>query len=297
VSENGNVVRRAASSHRLDVPNPIRFLACWGDRIDRVLMETSLHRELKEFYCDDAAAREVSVRGYRVDAIVDGVLIEIQQASLSALRHKTKALLETHRVIVVKPLSALKTIIRLKSHGGPTAWTRVSPRHETLYHLFDDFVHFVHVFPHPQLTLEVLLTEQEETRVPRPKRRFRAKDFTVADRRLIAVRTRHVFQTNSVPDSSLWTCRYVYDGGHCRAGRDSAVAGPENGVLPAPDRGHRHCRQTPQRDRLCDRADRPRRIGTEFVGQVFQPVRTSCANVAGCPSPSRRMTFLHIGRP
>jgi hypothetical protein len=160
-------------------------------------METSLHRELKEFYCDDAAAREVSVRGYRVDAIVDGVLIEIQQASLSALRHKTKALLETHRVIVVKPLSALKTIIRLKSHGGPTAWTRVSPRHETLYHLFDDFVHFVHVFPHPQLTLEVLLTEQEETRVPRPKRRFRAKDFTVADRRLIAVRTRHVFQTNS----------------------------------------------------------------------------------------------------
>ena len=30
-------------------------------------METSLHRELKEFYCDDAAGREVCVEGYRID--------------------------------------------------------------------------------------------------------------------------------------------------------------------------------------------------------------------------------------
>ena len=160
-------------------------------------METSLHRELKEFYCDDASAREVSVRGYRIDAIVDGTLIEIQQASLAALRQKTKTLLETHRVTVVKPLCALKTIIRLKRRNGPTAWTRISPRHETIYDMFDDLVHFVEVFPHPQLTLEVLLTEQEETRVPKRKRWFRAKDFTVADRRLVAVRSRHTFQTNA----------------------------------------------------------------------------------------------------
>jgi hypothetical protein len=63
--------------------------------------------------------------------------------------------------------------------------------------MFDDLVHFVDVFPHPKLTLEILLTEQEETRIPKRKRWFRAKDFTVADRRLVAVRSRHAFQTNA----------------------------------------------------------------------------------------------------
>jgi hypothetical protein len=158
-------------------------------------METSLHRELKEFYCDDAAAREVTVRGYRIDAIVAGTLIEIQQASLAALRGKTKSLLETHEVTIVKPLCSLKTIIRLKRKQGPVASRRTSPRHETVHDVFADLVHFVDVFPHPKLVLEVLLTEQEETRVPRRKRWFRAKDFIVADRRLVAVRSRHVFRT------------------------------------------------------------------------------------------------------
>src|SRR5260370_41738669 len=96
-------------------------------------MEPSLHRELKECYCDDAAAREVNVRGYRIDAVVDGMLIEIQQASLAALRQKTKVLLETHAVTIVKPLCCLKTIIRLKRKAGPIASTRNSPRHETIF--------------------------------------------------------------------------------------------------------------------------------------------------------------------
>jgi hypothetical protein len=165
-----------------------------GHRIeDRV--ETSLHRELKEFYCDDAAAHEVTIGGYRIDAVVDGELIEIQQGSLAALRKKTRALLAKHRVTVVKPLAALKTIIRLKRRKGTAATCRISPKHETIHHLFDDLVHFVDVFPHPDLTLDVLLTEQEETRVPKRRRWFRSKDYSVAQRRLVAVRSRHSLRT------------------------------------------------------------------------------------------------------
>jgi hypothetical protein len=158
-------------------------------------VETSLHRELKEFYCDEAASREVLIRGFRIDAVVDGTLVEIQQASLAALCKKTRALLETHPVIVVKPLSALKTIVRLKRRNGPVTSRRTSPRHETIHDIFQDLVHFVDVFPHPRLRLEVLLTEQEETRIPKRKRWFRSKDYTVTDRRLVAVRSRHTFQT------------------------------------------------------------------------------------------------------
>lgn len=158
-------------------------------------METALHRELKEFYCDDVSCQEVTVAGYRIDAVVNGTLIEIQQASLAALRKKTLVLLEKHDLIVVKPLSAFKTIIRLKRRNGPIATRRTSPQHDTIYHLFHDLVHFVDVFPHPRLTLEVLLTEQEETRIPKPRRWFRSKDYSVAERRLIAIRTRHSLRT------------------------------------------------------------------------------------------------------
>src|SRR5262245_4389124 len=108
---------------------------------------------------------------------------------------KTRALLETHDVIVVKPLAALKLILRLKRRNGPVASRRTSPRHETIHDIFQDLVHFVGVYPHPRLTLEVLLTEQEETRIPKRRRWYRSKDYSVADRRLVAVRNRHTLRT------------------------------------------------------------------------------------------------------
>jgi hypothetical protein len=51
--------------------------------------------------------------------------------------------------------------------------------------LFQDLVHFVPVFPHPRLTVEVLLTEQEEHRIRRKQRR--GPGFTVTSRTLISV--------------------------------------------------------------------------------------------------------------
>lgn len=158
-------------------------------------METTLHRQLKEFYCGDALAREVCVGEYRIDAVVDGNLIEIQLASLGALKRKVPVLLERFRVIVVKPLAAHKTILKRDRANGPIKSRRASPRHETLLDVFGDLVHFIEVFPHPRLSLEVLLTEQEEERIHRTRRRRRGKDFRVADRRLIGILSRHVLRT------------------------------------------------------------------------------------------------------
>jgi hypothetical protein len=158
-------------------------------------METTLHRQLKEFYCGDALAREVWVQDYRIDAVVAGELIEIQLASLSALRKKVPALLREHPVVVVKPLAAHKTIFRRDRKNGPVTSRRVSPRHETLLDLFQELVHFVDVFPHPRLRLEVLLTEQEEDRIRRVRRRRRSKDYRIEDRRLIGIHSRHVLKT------------------------------------------------------------------------------------------------------
>jgi hypothetical protein len=158
-------------------------------------METTLHRQLKELYCGDARAREVRVAGFRIDAVVAGELIEIQQASLAALRRKVATLLEQHRVTIVKPLAAQKLLLRRERRGGAIVSRRASPRHATLLDLFVELVHFVDVFPHPRLTLEVMLTEQEETRIAITRRRRWGKDYRVDDRRLLQVLSQHRLRT------------------------------------------------------------------------------------------------------
>ena len=59
-------------------------------------METTLHRQLKALYAADASRQEVRLGGYRVDAVVDGRLVEIQQGSLAAIRDKVRCLLAEH---------------------------------------------------------------------------------------------------------------------------------------------------------------------------------------------------------
>ncbi len=100
---------------------------------------------------------------------IDGRLIEIQQASLAALRHKVRTLLPGHDVTVVKPLAARKLLIRRKWRGGAVLSSRYSPRRETIADLFCDLVHFVGVFPHPRLTLEVGLHAPGGTSGRRPE--------------------------------------------------------------------------------------------------------------------------------
>jgi hypothetical protein len=160
-------------------------------------METTLHRQLKILYCGDPHGREVVVGGYRIDAIVDDELIEVQQAGLAAIRDKVRDLLKSHRVRVVKPLPARKVLVRRKRRNGKVESTRISPKHATLLDIFDELVHFCRLFPHPGLTLEILLTEQEEHRIGTRKRRWRDKGYRVEDRHLLEITDRCTLQTTA----------------------------------------------------------------------------------------------------
>ena len=158
-------------------------------------MESSLHRQLKGLYGDSAEDCEVLVEGYRIDAVARGRLIEIQRASLSAIRSKIAQLLRGHRVTLVKPLAARTLIVRKDEADGPIVSQRFSPLRRTMFHLFEELVHFGDVFPHPKLKLEVLMIEQAEHRVTRPKRRFNGPSFRVEDRHLLQIVSRQTFQT------------------------------------------------------------------------------------------------------
>ncbi|MEO1984210.1 MAG: hypothetical protein ABGZ24_27155, partial [Fuerstiella sp.] len=76
-------------------------------------MATSLHQQLKLHYVADEDRHEVEVDGFRIDAIDDqGRLIEVQCASLMAIRDKIRKLTVNHQVVVVKPVSPKKKLLK-----------------------------------------------------------------------------------------------------------------------------------------------------------------------------------------
>lgn len=159
-------------------------------------METSLHRQLKEHYAGQGE-QEVACEGYRIDAVHQDQLIEIQHGSLAAIRDKISRLLKKHRVKVVKPIIARKLLVKLDRRGGKTIEKRSSPKKGQLLDLFDELVYFTKVFPHERLTLEVALVEVEELRYPGHgrRRRRRERDFQIEDQRLVELVDVHQFRT------------------------------------------------------------------------------------------------------
>jgi hypothetical protein len=158
-------------------------------------LETTLHRQLKALYAGPEGLVEQRVDGFRIDAVRDGQLVEIQHGGLAAIRGKITRLLEHHRVLVVKPLVVRKQIVRLNGCGGKEVGRRASPKQGSLLDLFDELVYFTRVFPHPRLVLETPLIEIEERRYPGHgrRRRWRRNDQTVEDQRLMAVVAVHRF--------------------------------------------------------------------------------------------------------
>lgn len=158
-------------------------------------METSLHRQLKSLYVTDPEQHEVRVDGYRIDAVDGELLIEIQYGSLGAIRTKIRRLVESYDVLVVKPLAARKQLLKRDVPAGPVVSQRYSPKKQTLWNLFEDLVHFVDVFPHPRLELDVLLTLQQEYRLPAERKRRVNRGYLIEDRLLSEVTGRIQLKT------------------------------------------------------------------------------------------------------
>ena len=160
-------------------------------------METSLHRQLKEHYAAEGGLTEQRIGRYRIDVVRGKQLVEIQLASLTAIRDKIAALVKKHDVLVVKPVIVAKHLIKRKREGGHIISRRRSPKRRTLLDVFEELVHFTRVYPHKRLTLEVPLIEIEEHRFPgHGRRRWRRdSDHLVEDQHLVQIHEVHQFRT------------------------------------------------------------------------------------------------------
>jgi len=161
-------------------------------------METTLHRQLKDEFCDPGSEIEVKLGKYRIDVVNGKRLIEIQRSSLSSIRDKIADLLsQGYTVDVVKPLVARKQLVKLSGKDGDEVDRRWSPKRGTILDLFDELIYFTRVFPHPNLTLIAPMVQIKEVRYPgRGRRRRRRKgDFVIQDRSIVKLEEACFFRT------------------------------------------------------------------------------------------------------
>lgn len=160
------------------------------------LREGSLHAALKRWYAQPGDLVEQPVGTFVADLVRGDTLVEIQTSGFSSMGRKLDHLLDAHDVRLVHPIPVDTTIVKI-GDGGEVLSRRLSPRHGTAVDLFAELVSFPNLVDHPNLTLEVVLTREEQVRSHDPDRAWRRKGWVVEDRRLVEVVHHLVFASPS----------------------------------------------------------------------------------------------------
>lgn len=150
--------------------------------------ENPLHKGLKEWAAGPDAEFEVPLDGYVIDAIVDGVLIEVQTRNFTKMRPKLRTLVESHPVRLVHPVTYEKWIVRVDPEGVQLS-RRKSPKRGRVEDVFGELVTFPTLMAERNFSLEVVLIQEEEIRLVDGKKhgRRRRRDFVREERRLVDV--------------------------------------------------------------------------------------------------------------
>jgi len=159
------------------------------------LAEKSLHAAIKSYLARPGDQIETSLDGYVIDILRGQQIIEVQTGNFSAMKRKLKTLLESgHRVRVVYPLPAGKWIVR-QTGNGELIGRRKSPTQRHPVEVFRQLVYISHILPHPNFSLEVLLTHQEEIWRDDGQGSWRRKGWSLHDHQLLEIVGRVCFES------------------------------------------------------------------------------------------------------
>ena len=150
------------------------------------LNEGPLHAALKATYVANGGDEEVPIEGFVADAIRGGVIYEIQTGSFSGLGRKMTTLANESPVVLVHPIAHTTYIV--KEEDGQLSARRKSPKHGSLSHIVSELVYLPTLLNHPNFSVEVVLTEEEELRRYDPKKRRRRGGWRTVERRLIEIK-------------------------------------------------------------------------------------------------------------
>jgi len=159
------------------------------------MSEKPLHAALKEWYAQPGDRLEMPLDAYVIDIVRGDLLIEIQTRSFAAIRPKLAELVPGHPLRLVYPIAREKWIVKLDGDGQTRLSRRKSPKRGGYEHLFSELVSFPGLLAHPDFTLEVLLTQEEELRRYDSRRAWRRRGWVTVERHLLRVVGRKLFQT------------------------------------------------------------------------------------------------------
>ena len=151
-----------------------------------MLGEGSLHALIKLWYSQPGDVLETEVDGFIIDIVRDDWLIEIQTGNFSSIRRKLTYLLRDHAVHLVHPIPREKWIVRQNASGGLLG-RRKSPKRGRVIDIFTELVRIPNIVMDPNLTIEVLLTRQEEVLRDDGKGSRHRKHWSLYDHRLLEV--------------------------------------------------------------------------------------------------------------
>ena len=201
------------------------------------LNERSLHRALKARYAVPGSVTEQAVDGFVADVVIGGRIVEIHTGSFWRLKKKLPRLLERFAVTLVYPVAQDRYIVTMPTGADargvqnapdapntpdapdtPDADTpstpntlnvpdiptvpirrRKSPKHDSVFAVFDGLTSIPTLLDHPNLTIDVVMTVEEDVRMKgsgtgsrgrRGRRRY-GRDWTRIDRRLVEVARTH----------------------------------------------------------------------------------------------------------
>ena len=154
------------------------------------LNERSLHRALKARYAVAGSVTEQAVDGFVADVVIDGRIVEVHTGSFSPLRRKLPRLLERHPVTLVHPIARERYIVKMAGPDVPPT-RRKSPKRGSVFEVFSELASIPALLAHPNLTLEVVMTVEEEVRAVNAGRRRRRRGWGSLDRRLVDVVATH----------------------------------------------------------------------------------------------------------
>jgi hypothetical protein len=136
----------------------------WGVSGIGVLRDGPLHAAIKTMLVAPGDRLEVAVGRFVIDVVrADGELVEVQTGGFGPLGAKLDALLDQHRVRIVHPIAATRRIVRVDEEGEAVSIRR-SAKRGSVVEVFDKLTAFPWLLTHPNLTIEVLLLDEDHVR-------------------------------------------------------------------------------------------------------------------------------------
>ena len=155
------------------------------------LNERSLHRALKARYAAGGGATEQAVDGFVADVVAAGRIVEVHTGGFRPLKRKLPRLLERYPVTLVHPVARDRYIVKVPADPTAPATRRKSPKHGSVFEVFTALVSIPALLAHPNLTLEVVMTVEDEVRAKNGRGSWRRRGWAILDRRLVDVVETH----------------------------------------------------------------------------------------------------------